>query len=202
MRRSASGCGISASEWREIQRAVEHSLWVYNRDVISRISEAARAQPEPRDCWTRCLRGAHHRIAFTRRSSFWPDRRSPAGLDLAASNCEASALDRRPPVSRPFGSATSWSGGGSSAWPCACCPYRPGGGRRRKSVVGLGRSVRRPGAGGVLRRVGPGVRPGDRDAHHHRHVSLPFVAVGLTLLGLADTWLISGVASSTSATRG
>ncbi len=31
--------------WGEIQRAVEHDLWAYNRELIMRLSEAARSRP-------------------------------------------------------------------------------------------------------------------------------------------------------------
>ncbi len=120
------------------------------------------------------------------------DRGTPAGLGLVSPAREPPAGAAAARRSGPSGSATSWSGAGSSALGADCssrCP-RPGGSSGANLLLVLGvlyaarglavffgaaRASGRAGAAAVLLLISMFL--------------LPFVVGGLTLLGLADTWL-------------
>ena len=191
-------------EWGEIQRAVEHSLWVYNRDVISRISEAARAQPGSEgllDEMTSVVRTI---------GSVYPALLILAGIGGLRLAWTWQHRIARHPIGPPPARFSAFQFSDQLVWDwviglALCLLPLPAG----WSFVGgnlllvwavlyavRGLAVFSAGSGRVS---GPVIATLTVIAMF----LLPFVAVGLTLLGLADTWLdFRRRLVPTSATRG
>jgi hypothetical protein len=191
-------------EWGEIQRAVEHNLWTYNRELISRVSEAARSRPG--------TEGMLNEMSSAVRTigSVYPALLilgSIGGLRLAWTWHHRIA---RHPIGPPPARFTAFQFSDQLVWGWVvgmglCLLPLP----RAWALAGgnllLVWAVLYAVRGLAVFTAGSGRVPGPVLATL-TIISMflfPFVAAGLTLLGLADTWLdFRRRLLPTSATRG
>lgn len=177
-------------DWVEIQRAVEHNLWTYNRQLMMRLSEVARSRP-----------GAEVMLnemssAVRTMGSLYPAFMAIAGLGglrLAWSWCHRIARHPIGPAPAPF---RAFQFNDQLVWGwvvgLALCllPAEPAGafvGRNLLLVWAVLYAVR----GLAVFSAGSGrvSTPVIATLSIVAMFLLPFVVAGLTLLGLADTWL-------------
>jgi hypothetical protein len=176
--------------WGEIQRAVEHDLWAYNRELIMRLGEAARSRPG--------TAGMLHQMSSMVESigSLYPALITVAGLGglrLAWTWCHRIARHPVGPPAPPFTAfqfsdqlvwgwvvalglcllplPTVWASVGANLLLVWAVLY---------AIRGL--AVFSAGSGRIS---GPVIAT----IAFVAMFLLPFVVAGLTLLGLADTWL-------------
>jgi hypothetical protein len=191
-------------EWGEIQRAVERNLWTYNRDLISRLSEAARSRPGTAGMLDE-MSSAVHAVG-----AIYPALMILAGIGgLRLAWTWHHRIARRP-IGPPPTRFTAFRFSDQLVWGwvvgLALCllplpgPWSFAGGNLLLVWAVLyavrGLAVFSAGSGRVS---GPVIATLTIIAMF----LLPFVAAGLTLLGLADTWLdFRRRLIPTSATRG
>ncbi len=177
--------------WGEIQRAVENNLWAHNREMMMRVGEAARSRP-----------GAEGLLAemssvVRTTGSFYPALMTLAGLSglrLAWRWYHRIAPHPVGPAPAPF-SAFRFSDQLVWGWVVglALCllPPRTGVGALMGSNLLLVWAVLYAARGLAVFSVGSGrvSPPIIATLSLVAMFLLPFVLAGLTLLGLADTWL-------------
>jgi hypothetical protein len=190
-------------EWGEIQRAVEHNLWTYNREFIARVGDVARSPG---------TEGMLDEMSSAVRTigSIYPALMilgSIAGLRLAWIWHHRIA---RRPIGQPPARFTAFQFSDQLVWGwvlglALCLLPLPGAwalaGENLLFVWAVLYAVR----GLAVFSAGSGRVPGPVLATLTiiAMFLLPFVAAGLTLLGLADTWLdFRRRLVPTSATRG
>ena len=191
-------------EWGEIQRAVEHNLWTYNRDFISRVSEVARSRPG--------TEGMLDEMSSAVRSigSIYPALMilgSIGGLRLAWTWLHRIA---RHPIGPPPTRFTAFQFSDQLVWGwvvglALCLLPLPSAWAFAGGNLLLVWAVLYAVRGLAVFSAGSGRVPGPVLATLTiiAMFLLPFVAAGLTLLGLADTWLdFRRRLVPTSATRG
>jgi len=190
--------------WGEIQRAVEHNLWTYNRELISRLSEVVRSRP-----------GAEGMLddmssAVRTIGSIYPALMilgSIGGLRLAWTWQHRIA---RHPIGPPPARFTAFQFSDQLVWGWVvglglCLLPLPGAWAFAGGNLLLVWAVLYAVRGLAVFSAGSGRVPGPVLATLTiiAMFLLPFVAAGLTLLGLADTWLdFRRRLVPTSATRG
>jgi hypothetical protein len=191
-------------EWGEIQRAVEQSLWTYNRELVSRVTEAARSQPGTE----RMINDMSSAVRAI--GSIYPALLILAGIGGLRLAWTWHYRIARHPIGPPPARFTAFRFSDQLVWGWVvglglCLLPVPAG----WSFVGgnlllvwavlyavRGLAVFSAGSGRVS---GPVIATLTIIALF----LLPFVAAGLTLLGLADTWLdFRRRLVPTSATRG
>ena len=176
--------------WGEIQRAVEHDLWAYNRELIMRLSEAARSRPATGGMLDE-MSSMVHTIG-----SLYPALMTVAGLGgLRLAWTWHHRIARRPvgPPPAPF---TAFQFSDQLIWgwvvALALCllPLPRVWGFMGENLL-LVWSVLYAVRGFAVFSVGSGRISGPVIAAiaFVGMFLLPFVLAGLTLLGLADTWL-------------
>ena len=190
--------------WGEIQRAVEHNLWTYNREFISQVSEAARSRMG--------AEGMLDEMSSAVRSigSIYPALFILAGIGgLRLAWTWHHRIARRP-IGPPPARFTAFQFSDQLVWGWVvglglCLLPLPGAwefaGRNLLVVWAVLYAVR----GLAVFSAGSGRVSGPVIAILSiiAMFLLPFVAAGLTLLGLADTWLdFRRRLVPTSATRG
>ena len=176
--------------WGEIQRAVEYDLWAHNRELLMRLSEAARSRP--------ATTGMLDEMSSMVRTigSFYPALMVLAGLGgLRLAWSWHHRIARRPlgPPPPPF-SAFQFSDQLIWGWVAGLglclLPLPPLGAVMGANLL-LVWSVLYALRGLAVFSVGSGRISGPVIATiaFVAMFLLPFVLAGLTLLGLADTWL-------------
>ena len=177
--------------WGEVQRAVEHDLWTYNRELLRPAGPGGAVGLAATRCWRRCRPWFAPSARCTLPCWCWPSlARTAARLglvppDLRHADRPGTRVVRGVRLQR---SADMGLGRGAGALPAAAAGH--GGGRGREPAAGAGRCCTRRGAWRSSRRLGAGARaPSSRPSTMVAMFLLPFVVGGLTLLGLADTWL-------------
>jgi len=191
-------------EWGEIQRAVEQNLWTYNRELLSRVSEAARSQPG-----TERMLGEMS-SAVRAIGSIYPALlvlAGIAGLRLAWTWQHRIA---RHPIGPPPTRFTAFRFSDQLVWGWVvglglCLLPVPSGWSFAGGNLLLVWAVLYAVRGLAVFSAGSGRVSGPVIATLTiiAMFLLPFVAAGLTLLGLADTWLdFRRRLAPTSATRG
>jgi hypothetical protein len=176
--------------WGEIQRAVEHDLWAYNREFIMRLGEAARSRPG--------TAGMLAEMASMVRTigSLYPALMTVAslgGLRLAWTWYHRIA---RRPVGAPPAPFTAFQFSDHLIWGWVvglglCLLPLPRGGAFVGANLLLVWAVLYAIRGLAVFSAGSGRISGPVIATIAlvAMLLLPFVVAGLTLLGLADTWL-------------
>jgi hypothetical protein len=176
--------------WGEIQRAVEHDLWAANREFMMRLSEAARSRPG--------TAGILNEMSSMVRTigSFYPALlmvASLGGLRLAWTWCHRIARQPLGPPPAPF---TAFRFSDQLVWGWVAgvglclLPLPPSWAFAGKNLLLVwtvlyamrGLAVFAAGAGRTSAPVLATIAV-------VAMVLLPFIVAGLTLLGLADTWL-------------
>ena len=191
-------------EWGEIQRAVEHNLWTYNREFIARVGEVARSRPG--------TEGMLDEMSSAVRTigSIYPALMilgSIGGLRLAWTWHHRIA---RHPIGPPPARFTAFQFSDQLVWGWVvglglCLLPLPGAWAFAGANLLLVWAVLYAVRGLAVFSAGSGRVPGPVLATLTiiAMFLLPFVAAGLTLLGLADTWLdFRRRLVPTSATRG
>jgi Predicted membrane protein (DUF2232) len=176
--------------WPEIQRAIEHELWIYNRDLLVRLSEATQSQTdggsllEEMSVMVRTIGALYPALLFLA---------SLGGLRLAWSWHHRIARHPIGPPPRPF-AAFHFSDQLVWGWVIglALCllPLKAGWSIAGANIL-LVWSVLYAVRGLAVFSAGSTRVPGPVIATLTviAMFLLPFVVGGLTLLGLADTWL-------------
>ncbi len=190
-------------QWGEIQRAVEHNLWTYNREFLSQVSEIARSPGK--EGMLDDMSSAVRTIG-----SIYPALMilgSVGGLRLAWTWHHRIA---RHPIGPPPARFTAFQFSDQLVWGWVlglglCLAPLPGAWALAGGNLLLVWAVLYAVRGLAVFSVGSGRVPGPVLATLTiiAMFLLPFVAAGLTLLGLADTWLdFRRRLVPTSATRG
>jgi hypothetical protein len=191
-------------EWGEIQRAIEHNLWTYNREFLTQLSEVARSRPG--------TEGVLDDMSAAVRTvgSIYPALMilgSIAGLRLAWTWHHRIS---RHPIGAPPARFTAFQFNDQLVWGWVvglvlCLLPLPGAWAVAGGNLLLVWAVLYAVRGLAVFSAGSGRVPGPVLATLTiiAMFLLPFVAAGLTLLGLADTWLdFRRRLVPTSATRG